>query len=269
MKKNTPQETLLLPLIGRVNAQNKWPELFRDKHSKKIISALDKSEIDKIEASDISDFVYGARYMLNVSIAKDFIKDHPNATIVNLGCGLDSLFEEIDNGNINYYSVDFPEVIELRKNYFSSADRCFEIPSNILDFTWMDKINFKEENGILMLSAGVFYYFTNEELKTLLHQIGETLPGAVLSFDNESPYLVKKSNKVVEKSGISDAKLKLFVKKPQDFKDWDDKIKEVEIIKDFKASLLNSQKTPFKFKVIFGLLSLKPSVYQTVIRFKR
>jgi hypothetical protein len=46
----------------------------------------------------------------------EFIEKHPEATIVNIGCGLDTTFSRIDNGKIQFYELDLPDVIALRKN---------------------------------------------------------------------------------------------------------------------------------------------------------
>ncbi|WP_461638145.1 class I SAM-dependent methyltransferase [Labilibaculum euxinus] len=50
---------------------------------------------------------------------KQFIEKYPEATIINIGCGLDTTFDRIDNGKIMFYELDFPKVVELRKFFLS------------------------------------------------------------------------------------------------------------------------------------------------------
>ena len=50
--------------------------------------------------------------------ARDFLARHPNGTIVNLGCGMDSRFLRVDNGQMQFYDLDLPEVIALKKKFF-------------------------------------------------------------------------------------------------------------------------------------------------------
>ena len=45
---------------------------------------------------------------------RDYLKSHPNAAVVNLGCGLDSTGRSCDNGSCKIYNLDFPDVIALR-----------------------------------------------------------------------------------------------------------------------------------------------------------
>lgn len=116
MKLSKVQETLLFPLVGRYRATEKWPEYFNDKFAKDILSKFG-DEVFKKELSNFSNLSYGLRYKMNVILAKEYLGKYPGATVVNLGAGLDSLYEDIDNGKMNYYSLDLPEVIELRKNF--------------------------------------------------------------------------------------------------------------------------------------------------------
>ena len=46
---------------------------------------------------------------------KEYLKDHPNALIVNMGCGLDTTGHLADNGTCRFVNVDFPNVIEVRE----------------------------------------------------------------------------------------------------------------------------------------------------------
>ena len=45
---------------------------------------------------------------------RDYLKSHPNAAVVNLGCGLDNTGRTCDNGRCKIYNLDFPDVIALR-----------------------------------------------------------------------------------------------------------------------------------------------------------
>jgi len=47
--------------------------------------------------------------------AQDFLRCHPEAVVVHIGCGLDSRFERVDNGQVEWYDLDLPHVIELRR----------------------------------------------------------------------------------------------------------------------------------------------------------
>ena len=44
-----------------------------------------------------------------------YLKNHPGAAVVNLGCGLDNTGRACDNGRCKIYNLDFPDVITLRQ----------------------------------------------------------------------------------------------------------------------------------------------------------
>jgi O-methyltransferase involved in polyketide biosynthesis len=57
-------------------------------------------------------------------LARAFLTEHPNGMIVDLGCGLDTRFERVDNGQVVWYGVEMPEVIELREEQLGETARC-------------------------------------------------------------------------------------------------------------------------------------------------
>lgn len=50
---------------------------------------------------------------------REFLALHPDATVVHLGCGLDSRVQRIDPGpGVRWFDVDQPQVIELREQVY-------------------------------------------------------------------------------------------------------------------------------------------------------
>ena len=51
-----------------------------------------------------------------------FIEKHPDAIVLNLGCGLDSRVFRVDPPpEIAWFDVDFPEVIDIRERVYPGA----------------------------------------------------------------------------------------------------------------------------------------------------
>ena len=72
---------------------------------------------------------------------QDFLKRFPNSVVVHLGCGLDSRFERVDNGVVEWYDLDLPEVIELRRKLLGGErPRYHLLPCSMLDEEWQDKL---------------------------------------------------------------------------------------------------------------------------------
>ncbi|MDO5725547.1 MAG: class I SAM-dependent methyltransferase [Tissierellia bacterium] len=267
MKKNTVQETLLFPLVGRAKCYIDWPKVFEDKESLEILNQIGINPEDR-ELSKIGNLLYGIRHHINVKLAKDFIMEHPKAHVVNLGCGLDSIFKKIDNGKIKYYNLDFPDVIELRNNYFPITNREYNLAYSMLDYKWMDEINYKIEDGIIFLCAGVLYYLKVNEVKDMIKAMSERFPKGRLTFDNEPPKMIEKSNKAIKKSGIEQATLHFKIKNPYDIKNWSDYIENVMILEDFSKDLPNKKYLSLWAKVLLKIINKKKYVYQMIIDFK-
>ena len=102
IKLGSVQKTLLLPLWGRAIETQKQNPLLIDDKAVSIIKSIpyDFTVISK----NINKFVqYGwiARSLYFDNKIKAFIDLYPEATIVNIGCGLDTTFDRIDNGKSN------------------------------------------------------------------------------------------------------------------------------------------------------------------------
>ena len=93
-------------------------------------------------------------------IIKQFIAEHPRATIVNIGAGFDTTFSRVDNGAVHWYDIDLCEVIALREKIIPAGSRNICIAKSVFDYSWLKDVRFNEKDGILFVAGGVFYYFT-------------------------------------------------------------------------------------------------------------
>ena len=107
IKKNTVQETLLIPLYGRKMCSRLYPSLYRDETAIQLIDQLDYdfSVLEKKSGSLMQRFGFLECAMRQNDLAfevRDYLKTHPNAAVVNLGCGLDGTGRACDNGSCMY-----------------------------------------------------------------------------------------------------------------------------------------------------------------------
>ena len=70
-----------------------------------------------------------------------YLKNHPSAAVVNLGCGLDNTGRACDNGSCKIYNLDFTDVIALRQQLLPAGEREQNIPCDLKDPAWFDKID--------------------------------------------------------------------------------------------------------------------------------
>jgi len=200
IKEGNVQETLLLPLWGRATETLKKNPRLVDMKAVEIIGKLDYNftAITKnINKMSIAGWV--ARSLHIDKAVAQFIEKHPEATIINIGCGLDTIFERIDNGKIMFYELDFPEVIELRKSFYQDTERHQGIATSFLEKKWYDKI--KKPKGLLCIAGGVFCYSTREQIKDFFISMADHFGQCDFFFDSLSPMGMKIAKKQVLKKG--------------------------------------------------------------------
>ena len=207
IEKNTVQETLIIPLFARKVCSELYPNLYRDETSIRLIDEIDYdfSEAERKSRSLMQRF--GA---LEVAMrqndlaweARDYLKSHPTAAVVNLGCGLDSTGRACDNGSCKIYNLDFPDVIDVRNELLPAGEREENIPCNLNDTAWFSQID--ASGGVVFFASGVFYYFLTEQVKALVQSMAGAFPGGVLVFDAANRTAVK----MIAKTWLKSAKIK-------------------------------------------------------------
>ena len=207
IEKNTVQETLVTPLYGRKLCTEQFPNLFRDDKAVELINRLDYDFGALEKQSKSMAHRFGA---LEVAMrendlmieAKEYLKEHPSAALVNLGCGLDQTAENCDNGRCRIYNIDLPDVIAVRDELLPGTERIRNVAADLNDLSWFDKIG--AENGVCFLAAGVFYYFRTEQIKKLINAMALRFPGGKLVFDSANRRAVKIMLKTwVKEAGIT------------------------------------------------------------------
>ncbi|MBD9008912.1 MAG: class I SAM-dependent methyltransferase [Clostridiales bacterium] len=207
IEKNTVQETLIIPLYSRKLCSRLYPNIYQDETAVRLINEIDYdfSEAEKNSRGLMQRF--GA---LEVAIrqndlaweVRDYLKDHPKAAVVNLGCGLDNTGRSCDNGSCKIYNLDFPDVIAVRNELLPADEREENIPCDLNNTEWFEKID--ASGGAIFFASGVFYYFLTEQVKALVQAMADAFHGGVLVFDAANRAAVK----MIAKTWLKSAKIK-------------------------------------------------------------
>lgn len=185
IEKGTVQETLLIPLYGRKYAMDLYPDLFMDHDCQVLFDRIDFTVPDNMKGmlGNIGCIMGATRQYDMASACRAYLKAHPNACVVNLGCGLDTTFRQVDNGKAKGYNLDFPDTIAIRNELLGNREREFNIACDLNDISWFDQIDFHPEDGIVFFASGVFYYFKMTDVEKLFAAMAEHFPGGKLVFD--------------------------------------------------------------------------------------
>lgn len=236
----TVQETLLLPLWGRAIETQKENPLLIDKVAVSIIKDIDYdfSRIEK-NINELSRFAWVARSIYFDQEIKCFLDKYPDGSIVNIGCGLDTTYDRVDNGKVYWYDLDLPDVIDLRRRYIKETERRQFIAESVLENGWYSKI--KNRQHVLLLIAGVIYYFDEKDVKKLFSQFAQGFGKVEVIFDYSSKTGVRIANKKVIESGGMNQKASLLwgIDNIYSLEKWDTNIKVLNNMPMFKKHKKN------------------------------
>lgn len=229
IEKGSVQETLIIPLYGRKLCAEQFPTLYQDKYAAKICESIDY-DFSKLKSKENSAmYQFGAlegamREKDMLWEIADYLKTHPKAAVVNLGCGLNMTGRTADNRTCCIYNLDFPDVIKSRNEIIPAGKREENIACDLNDFSWMDKINAKD--GAILYAAGVFHYFTTQQIKNMVIAMAEKFPGGRLVFDAVGKFGRDKLLKSTLKSmGMNDVSGLFYVNDTSELEGWSKKAK--------------------------------------------
>ena len=264
--RDSVQETMFIPFYSRAIFSKLYPELLDDPMSFKILKKLEDVDFSHVKKylTEHNGIIYLERARNFDNALKKYMENHPSTTVVNLGAGLDTTFNRVDNGKIKFYDLDLPDAIEYRRKFIQETSRNRFIAKSTFDQSWFDDIEFQPEKGIFLIAGGLFGYFEEEKVAGLFRAMADCFPGGELIFDGVSKILIIFDNKKKEKMGATRYLWKFAIKNPEkQFSQWSEKIEVVEHFLYWAKIFRNSKwrlKTRF-YMWFFNLLKLGKFVH--------
>jgi O-methyltransferase involved in polyketide biosynthesis len=130
----------------------------------------------------------------------------------------------VDNGRVEWYDLDLPEVMELRRKLMGGeAARYHLLACSVLDSAWLDTLSVHRPRPLLFLAEGVLMFLEEGQVKSLVLTLKERFPGAELAFDAFSPFYAWANNRRVARTQIG-ALSHWALKRGQDLERWRDGI---------------------------------------------
>jgi O-methyltransferase involved in polyketide biosynthesis len=131
-----------------------------------------------------------------------FLAVHPQATVVHLGCGLDSRVFRLDPGpNVDWYDVDYPAVIALREKIFPARVGYQLIATSAVDLSWLDQI--PTDRPVLLVAEGISMYLTRDDGIALLRRVVDRFGSGEVQIDFYNWFGIRsqKMHTLVRRSG--------------------------------------------------------------------
>lgn len=211
------KETLLIPLYGKAKESKKKHPIIIDRKAVEIVNQIDY-DFRSLKIPEKTNTMMCLRAKLIDNFVKEFLEEDNESVAMHLGCGLDSRYERINNGNVDWYDVDFKDVIDIRRHFYEETDNYHLIPSSVTEKEWLEKIPVNKKHYIV-IAEGLFMYLKEEEIKTLLNDLKNRIGSYTLIFDAFSVYTAKKvkNQPSIKKTG---AVIHWGVDNPEDLTNW-------------------------------------------------
>lgn len=251
------KEKLFITLYAKVLDFRSKKSILNDKTADDLLKTVD-IELRKYEGFGNKLIVIRAK-QFDIWI-EDFIMENKNAIIVYLGCGLDTRYSRINPpSGINWFDVDYPEVINLRKTYYSENKAYKMIGSSVTDTNWLNPIS--NNKPTLIIAEGLLEYLTIKEVKGLFNRLTNYFAHGQMIFDVMNSFAVKSGKKELQQT--TGAVHKWAVDDVREIDSLDLKLKRLHNMSVFKSIYI--RKLPLRLRFILSLVSVIPK-YKNMIR---
>ena len=182
------------PLWARAAYSQLYPEILSDAQAVELIEKVktqhSDAEAEFVVMEEFIDEFYGLTFLIRARTIDDalseYLTQYPEATVVNIGCGLDTTFSRVDNGQITWYDLDLPIAIDYRRQWLPETPRNLTIGKSVFDYSWFEAVKFGQKKGLFCFAGGLFHYFFESEVSALLQAMAEAFPTGELLFDMPS-----------------------------------------------------------------------------------
>ena len=186
---NSVNKTLYIPLYGKSYVSKKGLFL-DDKKAEEIWDAEGFALKGKAKSKWLA-YYMGVRSAVFDRWLKQQMTDSEEAVVIHIGCGMDSRVLRVGSEGHKWYDVDFPEVIEERKRYFTESSDYQMIAGDARDCAWLSSI--KENKSAIVIMEGVSMYLTVEEIRNLMNSLSAHFESLSLLVDCYTTFAAKMS----------------------------------------------------------------------------
>ena len=172
------EETLMIPLWARAMATGRRG-LIDDPAAVALVGRLGYDFQAKLGHARSMMPMLEVRAARFDSVVRGFVDRHPDGAVVELGCGLDTRWERCGGGRVDWFDLDLPAVIELRRRYFQDGGRRTMLAASLLDTAWHDRVGLRER-PFLFVAEAVLYYLEPGEVARFIRSVSAGFPASSL-----------------------------------------------------------------------------------------
>lgn len=258
------KETMLMTLNGRA-LQSRWKNpILPDPWAEEAMRHIDYDISKEYQGTGSWDMwgtigctVIATRAATFDQLTNRFLAAHPDAVVIQVGCGMDSrVFRVNPPASVQWFDVDYPDVIDLRRQLFPERESYHLIGAPLDDLHWMEEIPLDRPG--LLIAEGVFHYLHEAEVKALLNAMVDHFSDGEVIFDICNSMIVKRAGTNVGGTG---ATYRWGLDDPQDIHHLEPKL---ELVKEFKPSeLVAFSRFPLWLRGLFRFQELFTALRRT------
>ncbi|THV42044.1 class I SAM-dependent methyltransferase [Glycomyces buryatensis] len=199
------QKTLLITLNGRVVDGARSRPLLGDTKAAELAGGIDYDLGTVKLTSGVPEAVAIRSAMLDRAV-ESFVRGHSGAVVVELGCGLETRRSRLTSRDdpiwrdVDWYDVDFPEVIELRDALMPPPDRAHSVGVSLLDPSWTETI--PADRPAVIVADGVLGFLSEEENRQVLGRITDHFAEGLLVFNAYTKFTARMNGRFTKVVGM-------------------------------------------------------------------
>ena len=248
------EETLFITLYARALDSNSKNSILGDKTAQNIVNQLDYNFKNlKVTKEKYNTAIRTKE--LDKRIER-FIANNKNAVVIDLGCGLDSRELRVNPPKeVSWYDIDFPEVINLRRDFYPEKRGYHMIGASLLDSEWLKEIS--SDRPAMIVADGVLPFLQAKDIKELFNRLTNHFQHGEIAFNGYTTLAVRlmKNTPSIKAIGVEAS---MGFDDPKEPEYWDSRLKLVEQVYLIESPC--AAKMPWGFRILAGIMSLSPTM---------
>ncbi|HUT97748.1 MAG TPA: class I SAM-dependent methyltransferase [bacterium] len=230
------KETLLVPLYGKALESRKSAPILYDEKALNIVENI-AYDFNSLKTPKKTNVMMCIRAKLFDNYVAGCLEQEITSTVMHLGCGLDSRYTRINNERVDWYDLDYKEVIDIRRDFFPETEKYHLLASSVTELGWIERIPV-ENKQYLVVAEGLFMYLREEEIKAVLCALEKWIGHYTLIFDAYSVYTAKRIGRhpSLKKTG---AEVHWGIDDPQELTGWMSQTEFIETIYFTSNEIIN------------------------------
>ena len=206
------EDTLFIPMLGRIYASEHCPQILYDKKAFELKNKLPSDSIEQNKQNQYTLLASASRSANMDRFIRSFLERRPDGVIVQLGCGLETTYYRCDNGRAHWYAVDLPHVIEYRRELLPESERETYLAGDAFSEDWIGQVRTEFPDApILVTAGGLFHYFEENKVIALLRMIGQFGNMEVVFDTVNKKGMAMMQKKYMKQVGHADAQMFFYV----------------------------------------------------------